>query len=469
VTNRIPVKEKKPARKPKQAPEQDLLLVEDDPGLGKQLRWALDDFNVHLAEDRETALNLMREEDPAVVVLDLGLPPDPNGATEGLATLESILALRPNAKVIVSSGNEDRANAVEAVRLGAYDFYPKPVDVDILRMIIDRALRLYALEEDHRRLARSREDSPLNGIITASPQMLQICEMVRRVATADVSVLLTGESGTGKEVLARALHGSSLRADDPFVAINCAAIPENLLESELFGHEKGAFTGAIKQTIGKIEQAHRGTLLLDEIGDMPLPLQAKLLRFLQDRMIERVGGRSQIELDVRVISATNQDLRAMIANGGFREDLYYRLEEVGVHIPALRERDGDAVLLAKFFLQRFTENTKKSFRGFTKDALSTISVYDWPGNVRELENRMKRAVVLAEGKYIKAEDLDIDLTTAVARVPTLKEAREAAERDTILRALELSQGNLSATAKMLSVSRPTLYNLMKTHGLRPDE
>ncbi len=453
------------SKKKKSETAQPLLLVEDDPGLRSQLRWALDEFDVHLAENREAAVKTFQDVKPAVVVLDLGLPPDPNGASEGLATLGEILAYRPNTKVIVSSGNEERVNAVEAVRLGAYDFYPKPVDVDVLRLIIDRASKLYQLEEDNQRLSRNQEEEPLNGVIGSSPQMIKVCDAIRRIATSDVSVLLTGESGTGKEVLARALHESSIRASESFIAINCAAIPENLLESELFGHEKGAFTGAIRRTIGKIEQAQGGTLLLDEIGDMPLPLQAKLLRFLQERLIERVGGREQIELDVRVISATNQDLKTMIGSGDFREDLFYRLEEVGVHIPSLRERDGDAVLLAKFFLQRFTASLNKPFRGFTKEALGAIAAYDWPGNVRELENRMKRAIVLAEGKFIGAEDLDIDLGQNATQIPTLRQAREAAEHDAIVRALKLSQKNLTAAAKVLGVSRPTLYDLMKTHKL----
>lgn len=444
---------------------QPLLLVEDDPGLRSQLRWALDGFDVHLAEDRENAVKTFESVKPAVVILDLGLPPDPNGASEGLATLEEILSIRPDTKVIVSLGNEERVNAVEAVRLGAYDFYPKPVDVEVLRLIIDRAVRLFQLEQDHQILSQAQDEGPLNGVIAASPQMLKVCDAIRRIATSDVGVLLTGESGTGKEVLAKALHQSSMRADAPFIAINCAAIPENLLESELFGHEKGAFTGAVRRTIGKIEQAQGGTLLLDEIGDMPLPLQAKLLRFLQERLIERVGGREQIELDVRVISATNQDLKTLIEEGAFREDLYYRLEEVGVHIPSLREREGDAVLLAKFFLQRFTASLNKSFRGITKDGLAAIAAYEWPGNVRELENRMKRAIVLAEGKYISAEDLDIDLEDSATNVPTLRQAREAAEHDAIVRALKMSQKNLTAAAKVLGVSRPTLYDLMKTHNL----
>jgi two-component system, NtrC family, response regulator len=449
-----------------QAPS--LLLVEDDPGLRSQLRWALDEFDVHVAEDRNSALEQLRAVKPNVVVLDLGLPPDPNGATEGLAILEAILSDRPETKVIVSSGNEARQNAVEAVRLGAYDFYPKPVDVDVLKLIIDRALRLQVLEQENRRLSMHATESPFDDLITSSPKMLKVCETIRRVAAADVRVMLMGESGTGKEVLARALHAASERAGKPFIAINCAAIPENLLESELFGHEKGSFTGAVKQTIGKIEQANGGTLLLDEIGDMPLPLQAKLLRFLQERVIERIGGRTQIELDVRVVSATNQDLENMIKTGEFREDLYYRLEEVGVHIPALRERDGDAVLLANYFLQQFSGNRKKSFRGFTKDAIAAMTAYHWPGNVRELENRIKRATVLADGKYIGLDDIDIEVRDSAKTVPTLREAREAAEYEAVKQALSMAQGNLTTAAKVLNVSRPTLYDLMKNHDLKTE-
>lgn len=443
-----------------------LLLVEDDPGLGSQLRWALDEYNVTHVDNRGDAIEAMRANDIRIVVLDLGLPPDPNGATEGLATLEEILAIRPSTKIIVSSGNEDRVNAVEAIRLGAYDFYPKPVDIEVLKLIIGRAMHLYDLEEENRALQRKSNDSPLSGIVTGSPEMIKVCEAVRRVAGSDVSVLLTGESGTGKEVLAKALHDASPRADGPFVAINCAAIPENLLESELFGHEKGAFTGAVKQTVGKVEQANHGTLLLDEIGDMPSPLQAKLLRFLQERRIERVGGRRQIEVDVRVISATNQDLRSMITDGTFREDLFYRIEEVGVHIPPLRDREGDAVLLAKFFLQKFSKSLGKPFDRFNKDALSIISNYNWPGNIRELENRIKRAIVLAEGKVIAGEDIGLDKSVAAKNFLTLKETREQAEYNAIVQAMDLSGDNVSAAAKLLGVSRPTLYDLMKTLNVR---
>ncbi|MFT6580602.1 MAG: two-component system NtrC family response regulator [Alphaproteobacteria bacterium] len=379
-----------------------------------------------------------------------------------LSTLESILSFKPNAKVIVSSGNEDRANAVEAIRLGAYDFYPKPVDIDVLKMIIDRATHLYELEDEFRRLQQSNQASPLDGIVAISPQMLKACEATRRVASSDVSVLLTGESGIGKEVLARAIHDASPRKGEPFVAINCAAIPENLLEKELFGHEKGAFTGAIKLAIGKVEQANNGTLMLDEIGDMPLMLRAKLLRFLQERNIERVGGRQPIPVNVRVVSATNQDLSSMIQEGTFREDLYYRIEEVGIHIPPVRDREGDAVLLENFFLKKFEAPLHKKIGRFTKDALAVISNYRWPGNVREIENKIKRAMVLAEGNTISAEDLGIDAATTTESILTLKQVREKAEYSAISQALELSQNNVSATAKLLGVSRPTLYDSMKS-------
>ena len=443
-----------------------LLLVEDDPGLGSQLRWALDDYDVHLVINRKDALSVMRKEEPNIIVLDLGLPPDPNGATEGLSTLESILAFKPEAKIIVSSGNEDRANAVEAIRLGAYDFYPKPVDIDVLKMIIDRAIHLYELEEEIRRRQQADQETPLGGIIAASSEMLKACEATRRVAPSDVSILLTGESGTGKEVFARAIHDASPRSKEPFVAINCAAIPENLLESELFGHEKGAFTGAVKQAIGKVEQANNGTLMLDEIGDMPILLQTKLLRFLQERTIERVGGRQPIPVNVRVVSATNQDLGKMIQEGSFREDLFYRIEEIGIHIPAVRDRDGDAVLLANYFLRKFEEPLHKKFNRFTKDALTAIRNYRWPGNVREIENKIKRAMVLAEGNTISADDLGLDVATTTENFLTLKQIREKAEHKAISQALELSENNVSATAKLLGISRPTLYDLMKTLKFR---
>ncbi|CCQ72871.1 PEP-CTERM-box response regulator transcription factor [Magnetospira sp. QH-2] len=445
------------------------LVVEDDDGLRSQMRWALADddvFEIMVAGNRKDAMTTMRKEEPTIVVLDLGLPPDPNGASEGLATLEEILTFRPLTKVIIASGNEDRNNALKAVSLGAYDFYPKPVDIDELRLIMRRALRLYELEEENQRYANERKETPLGGIIAGSPEMLSACRMIERLAPSDVSVLVMGESGTGKDLMAHALHEMSPRAKGPYVAINCAAIPEHLLESELFGYEKGAFTGAHKQTIGKVEQANKGTLFLDEIGDMPLNLQSKMLRFLQNRVIDRIGGRSEIKVDVRVVSATNQPMEEMIADGRFREDLYYRLDEVNVRIPALRERSGDKEVLAKFFLDKFARDLDRPVKGFTSGALAAISSYEWPGNVRELENRIKRAVVLADGKLLSEEDLNLEAGEVSQGFPTLKDVREKAEYNLVMQALELNDNNVSAAAKLLGVSRPTLYGLMKTLNIR---
>jgi len=443
-----------------------LLLVEDDPGLSSQLKWALADYELLIAADREGAIAMVRREEPEVVVLDLGLPPDPNGAGEGLAALEAILTFRPDTKIIVSSGNEDRSNAVKAVSLGAYDFYPKPVDIDVLNLIIQRAFRLRELEVENQKLAKPTHNTPLTGLIAASSVMLSVCREVERIGSSEVSVLLTGESGSGKEVLARSLHELSSKASGPFIAINCAAIPENLLESELFGHEKGAFTGAAGRRVGRVEQAHRGTLFLDEIGDMPMSLQAKLLRFLQGHIFQRVGGREDIEIDVRIVSATNKDLKLAVRENRFREDLMYRLAEVSIHIPPLRQRDGDAVLLANHFLQEINTKLNKNVRGFTSGALAAIAAYEWPGNVRELENRMKRAVVMADGKMITPADLDLESIDVRADFPTLKQVREEAEYKTVTRALALSQNNVSAAAKLLGVARPTLYELMKNLNIR---
>jgi len=443
-----------------------LLVVEDDSGLQRQLRWSFENYDTIVAGDRESALAKFEAEAPAVVTLDFGLPPDPDGASEGLATLEEILALDSDAKVIVVTGNEDREHALRAVQLGAYDFYQKPIDVDVLSLIIDRAYRLRELERENRDLMSGRGHSPLDGLITADPEMLKVCAMIEKVAPANVSVMLLGESGTGKELLARALHELGPRAGKTFAAINCAAIPENLIESELFGHEKGAFTGAHKQVKGKIEVAAGGTLFLDEVGDLPLALQVKLLRFLQERVIERVGGRQPISVDVRVVCATHQDLDQLIAQDLFREDLYYRLCELVIRIPPLREREGDAVLLAHNFMGAFNEELGRSVKGFRSDALAALSNHDWPGNVRELENRMKRAVIMAEGTRIAASDLDLVSGEDDDRVLSLKEAREVAERREIPRALSQSDGNVSKAAKLLGVSRPTLYDLMRHHGIK---
>jgi two-component system NtrC family response regulator len=445
-----------------------LLIVEDDEGLQRQLKWAYEDHDVVIAGDRTAAMEALRTHQPQVVTLDLGLPPDPDGVSEGFATLEAILQARPNTKVIVASGHGARESARRAIALGAFDFYQKPVDIDELGLIVRRAYHVAALEEENRRLAEVQGgNAVLAGLITESPEMLKVAGIIERVASASVSVMLLGASGTGKEVLARGLHRASPRRDNAFVAINCAAIPENLLESELFGYERGAFTGAVKTQEGKIEVANGGTLFLDEVGDIPLPLQVKLLRFLQERVIERVGGRKAIPVDVRIVTATHQNLDEMIATGRFREDLYYRLAEIVVRIPSLAARPGDAALLANYFIMRFSKENGRDFKGLTPDAVAAISDWHWPGNVRELENRVKRAVIMSEGSRITAVDLDLVNKGNEAQL-TLKHAREVADRTAIRRALARSEGNMSTTAKLLGVSRPTLYDLMKQYGLEQD-
>jgi two-component system NtrC family response regulator len=443
-----------------------LLVVEDDEGLQRQLRWSYEDYEVIIAGDRAAALDALRQHEPAVVTLDLGLPPDPDGVSEGFATLDAILQARPNTKVIVASGHGARESARRAIACGAFDFYQKPVDIDELGLIVGRAFHVADLEAENRRLAESAQSGGdvLGGIVTGAPEMLKVARMIERVASAQVSVMLLGASGTGKELLARGLHEASLRKGKPFIAINCAAIPENLLESELFGYEKGAFTGAVKTQEGKIELAEGGTLFLDEVGDIPLPLQVKLLRFLQERVIERIGGRRSIPVDVRIVAATHQDLEAMIASGRFREDLYYRLAEIVVRIPSLAERHGDAVLLAHHFLAKFSRANGRNFKGFMPDALAAISDWAWPGNVRELENRMKRAVIMAEGTRLTAADLDLGGPIDDSRL-SLKAAREAADKTAIRKVLARTENNMSSTAKILGVSRPTLYDLMRQYGL----
>jgi two-component system NtrC family response regulator len=445
-------------------PNRKLLIVEDDQGLQRQYRWNFEDYEVLVAGTREEAIDFLRAEMPAVVTLDLGLPPDPDGTTEGFATLEEILKLAPETKVVVASGHGARESALRAIDLGAYDFYQKPVDADELGFIVQRAFNLHDLEAENRMLAAQRQSSSLKGIITGSDSMLKVCRMVERVAPADVAVMLLGASGTGKELLARAIHDLSARASKPFVAINCAAIPENLLESELFGYEKGAFTGAVKQTLGKIEVAQGGTLFLDEIGDIPFPLQVKLLRFLQERVIERIGGRKEIPVDVRIVCATHQNLDRLITEGHFREDLYYRLSEITIEIPPLKDREGDAALLAHAFLNKFNEELKRSVKGFTPDALAAISAHPWPGNVRELENKLKRAVIMCDGSRISAEDLDLG-SGEEAVILNLKQTREEADRRALKTALATSAGNISQAAKLLGISRPTIYDLMKQHNL----
>jgi two-component system NtrC family response regulator len=443
-----------------------LLIVEDDPGLQSQLKWSFEDFDVAVAENREGALAHLRRLEPAVVTLDLGLPPDPGGVSEGFSLLEEILALVPDTKVIVVTGHNDRTNAMRAIAMGAYDFYEKPIDPEILGISIKRAGRLYQIEQENRRLQSVHGELALEGLIAASPEMLKVCRTVEKLAPTDVSTLILGESGTGKEVLVKALHNLSDRRDKRLVAINCAAIPEALLESELFGYEKGAFTGAAKTTQGKIEVANGGILFLDEVGDLPQPLQAKLLRFLQERVIERIGGRSEIPVDVRVICATHRDLPELINAGEFREDLYYRINEATIKVPPLRERQGDSLLLARAFLEKFAVQLKRPIKGFTPQAIEAIEAYDWPGNVRELENRVKRAVIMADGTQISLEDLELS-GRAEDHAPepfNLREVRERAESEAIVRALARADGNVSKAAELLGVTRPTLYNLMKKYG-----
>jgi two-component system NtrC family response regulator len=438
-----------------------LLIVEDDRGLQKQLKWCFDGYDVVVAEDRESALGELRRHEPAVVLQDLGLPPDPEGVSEGFKTLQEILRIRPATKVIVVTGNETRDNALKAVGFGAYDFYQKPVDVDVLQLLVNRAFTLYELEAENRRLAREQVRSPLEGVIAVSPPMQALCRKVEKIAAVDVTTLLLGESGTGKEVFAKALHGLSPRAEHRFIAINCAAIPENLLESELFGYEKGASTGAHKQTIGKIELADKGTLLLDEIGDMPPALQAKLLRFLQERTVERIGGRKEIPVDVRVVCATNQDLQQLIADGRFREDLYYRISEVTLKIPPLRDREGCRVVMARHFLDVHARAMNKPLRGLADDAVDAIQRHAWPGNVRELENRIKGAVAISDGPMVTADDLGLDADGVQRDLPTLREVRDEAERRAVIDALAAADGNVSRAARLLGVSRPTVYDLVQ--------
>jgi two-component system NtrC family response regulator len=443
-----------------------LLVVEDDEGLQRQLKWAYEGYQVVCAGDRASAIEALRAHEPAVVTLDLGLPPDPDGTDEGFAALEEILRLKPDTKVIVASGHGARESALKAIAMGAYDFYKKPVDIDDLGLIVARAFHLHEIEEENRRLESGSANTVLGSIVTAAPEMEKVAKTIERVASADVSVMLLGASGTGKELLARAVHERSGRKGE-FVAINCAAIPENLLEAELFGYERGAFTGAVKSNVGKIELAQGGTFFLDEVGDIPLPLQVKLLRFLQERVIDRIGGRQPIAVDTRIVCATHQNLEAMIADGRFREDLYYRLAEIVVAIPSLAERSGDAVLLARHFVNRFGRELNPGVQSLSPDAVAAIGAYTWPGNVRELENRIKRAVIMADGKSVTAADLD--LTGAGEKEPeaiNLRAAREVADRKAIRQAMSRTENNISGAAKLLGVSRPTLYDLLKQYRLQ---
>jgi two-component system NtrC family response regulator len=449
-------------------PARKLLVVEDDPGLQTQLRWCFENYDVVIAGDRDAAVAALQQHKPPVITLDLGLPPDADGTSEGFALLDEILQKAPHVKVIVVTGNNDREHATKSVAMGAYDFFYKPIDADMLELIVNRAYRVYELEEENRRLTTRQTESPLEGVITSSDSMLQVCRTVEKVAPTDTSVLILGGSGTGKELLARSLHELSPRNESRFMAINCAAIPENLLESELFGYEKGAFTGAAKQTIGKIETASGGTLFLDEIGDMPASLQAKLLRFLQERVIERVGGRKEIPVDVRVLCATHKDLHELIRDQQFREDLYYRISEVTINIPSLHEREGDALLLARVFLERVSKQQGKKGYRFSQDAMAAIESYAWPGNVRELENRVKRAVIMAEHSQITAKDLELGGSSPEEMATfNLREIRDRSDRQAVVRALNHVGSKVSQAAELLGISRPTMYDLLRKFNLKP--
>ena len=447
---------------------QPLLVVEDDLALQKQIKWSLDRFESVTAHDRESAMTQLRRHAPAVVTMDLGLPPDADAVSEGFKLLEQILGADPDTKVIVLTGQNDQSNALKAVAMGAYDFLAKPFEPEVLNLTVERAFRLHHLQTENKRLRAMQMPDTLAGLLTRDPQMLRICRTIEKVANTNASVMLLGESGTGKEVLARGLHQLSNRKDGKFVAINCAAIPENLLESELFGYEKGAFTGAAKTTPGKIETAHAGTLMLDEIGDMPMSLQAKLLRFLQERVVERVGGRQEIAVDVRVVCATHQNLTQCVKEGRFREDLYYRLAEIVVEIPPLRARVGDAALLAHDFVRRFGQEHRRNLT-LADDALRAIEAHPWPGNIRELENCIKRATIMADGNQITADDVGLAGAASAEgdRSLDLRVTREAAEQRAVLAALARADGTIAKAADLLGVSRPTLYDLMHRLGLKP--
>ncbi len=445
-----------------------LLIVEDDLALQKQIKWSLDKFEAVTANDRESALVQMRRHSPAVVTMDLGLPPDADSVSEGFKLLEQILAVEPDTKVIVLTGQNDQANALRAVALGAYDFFAKPFEPELLNLTVDRAFRLFELQRENRRLREFQQPDAMAGLTTRDPEMLRICRTIEKVASSNATVLLLGESGTGKEVLARGLHQSSPRRAEKFVAINCAAIPDNLLESELFGYEKGAFTGAAKTTLGKIEVANGGTLMLDEIGDLPFALQAKLLRFLQERTIERVGGRQEIPVDVRIVCATHQDLNLLGKEGRFREDLYYRLAEIVVKIPPLRARVGDAALLAHAFVRRFAQEQNRGTLTLSEDAVRAIEAHPWPGNIRELENCIKRAVIMVDGNQLSADDVGLNpqLVADADHSLDLRVIRDRAEKNAIIAAIARVNGNLVRAAELLGVSRPTLYDLMHRLGLK---
>lgn len=443
-----------------------LLIIDDDEDLRTQMKWALaQDYHVLLAEDRQSALNRTMKEQPPVITLDLGLPPFPAGVEEGFATLDEILNAYGHTKVIIITGRGEKEHALRAVEKGAYDFFYKPIQLDELKIVLQRAFHLSQLEREQRALRQRLSGDSFEDMLGTCSKMQDIFSVIRKIATTDAPVLITGESGTGKELVARAIHERSMRKSNPFIVINCGAIPENLLESELFGHEKGAFTGAHIQRKGRIEMAEGGTLFLDEIGEMPMLLQVKLLRFLQEKVVERVGGREQIEVDARVIAATNRDLKEAMKDGNFREDLYFRLGVIMIALPPLREREGDVILIAKAFLERYADENRKKIKGFTNDAIDAIEQYAWPGNVRELENRIKRAVIMTEGKKITPADLEMEGPQQKYESMGLKEARETLEKELLIKAMARNSGNLSKAAIELGVSRPTLYDLMEKHGI----
>ena len=447
-----------------------LLIIEDDEDIRTQLAYALqDEYTVSVAGDRARAIAAIQQSSPELVTLDLGLPPSPDTAEEGLRALEDVLAAAPGAKVIIITGNGDRANAVAAVERGAFDYHLKPVNLEDLKVVLRRAAYLRQLERESDEQARQQEASiRFTDILGSTAKMREIFSLIQRVAKTDATVLCEGESGTGKELVARAIHSHSPRRNGPFVAINCGAIPETLLESELFGHEKGSFTGAHAQRKGKIETATGGTLFLDEITEMSLPLQVKLLRFLQEREIERVGGRELIPIDVRVVAASNQSLAEALQSGRFREDLYYRLSVVTVHLPPLRERGEDVVLLANAFLRRNAQALKRKVR-FSPEALEALVKYQWPGNIRELENKVHRAVIMAASRVIGPGDLDLVPSDVIDTLPTLKEARDQSERRLIVNALVRSRGNISRASRALDISRPTFHDMLTKHSIDAKE
>ena len=442
--------------------EKTLLIVEDDPGLQSQLKWHFESYNVIIATNRDEAVASIRRDRPQVVLQDLGLPPDDEGVEEGFAALEQSLMIDPALKIIVITGHADVDNALRAVASGAYDFYQKPVETEVLDLIVQRAFQMSALEHRLKQI-EANEQTPLHGVIASCPQMLSVCRTIEKIAPTNATTLILGESGTGKEVLARAVHELSAQRDNNFVAINCAAVPENLIESELFGYEKGAFTGANKTTPGRVEMAADGTLFLDEIGDMPFALQAKLLRFLQERTIERVGGRKEIPVTARVLCATNKNLKKMVEANEFREDLYYRISEIVVDIPPLRERQGDKILIARMLLEKYAKEMGKKVANFSPAAAAAIESHSWPGNVRELENTVKRSVIMSESKTIQTEDLGLNADNELQI--NLKAVRNTAERGAITAALSMAENNISSTAKLLGITRPTLYDLLNKHEI----